>query len=98
MADYRIAVQARAQILDIEAFTAARFGTYQADAYITGLEKTFELIAAYPRIGRSADELVHGLRRYRYQSHSIYYADNADHVMIRAVFHHAQDLKPELFE
>ena len=70
----------------------------QADAYIAGFQKTFDLIAAFPGVGRSADELAHGYRRFRYQSHYIFYTQDSDHVLIRMIVHTAQDLRAELFE
>jgi toxin ParE1/3/4 len=98
MAGYELSAAAKARLLDIEAWTAQRFGTYQADAYLTGLQQAFELIAKFNRIGRSADELAAGLRRYRYQSHAIFYSIEPNHVLIRTILHNAQDLRPDLFE
>lgn len=85
-------------MLEIEEFTAGKFGTYQADAYITGFQTSFELIAAYPRIGRSADELQARYRRYRFQAHYIFCTEASDHVLIRAIIQTAQDQRPDLFE
>jgi len=51
MAEYRLSVRARAQLIDIYEFTAATFGPYQAEAYHAGLERTFGLLADFPRIG-----------------------------------------------
>jgi toxin ParE1/3/4 len=42
--------------------------------------------------------LHHGYRRYRYQSHHIFYTQESDHVLIRAILHTAQDLRPDLFD
>lgn len=97
MANYRISPRAETRLLEIEAYTAATFGEYQADAYITGFQKTFELIANFPLVGHSADELRPGYRRYRYQSHLIFYTEEANHVLIRAIIHASQDLRPDLF-
>jgi toxin ParE1/3/4 len=98
MTDYKISPRAEARLLKIEEDTAEKFGTYQADAYITGFQKTFELIAAFPGIGRAADELSPGYRRYRYQSHYIFYTQESDHILIRSIIHVAQNLRPDLFE
>ena len=98
MAAYKISPRAEARLLEIEEYTAGKFGTYQADAYITGFQTTFELIGTFPRIGRSADELHAGYRRYRFQAHYIFYTEESDHVLIRAIVHTVQDLRPDLFE
>jgi toxin ParE1/3/4 len=52
MADYRLSVRARSQLIDIYEFTTATFGPYQAEAYHAGLERTFGLLADFPRIGQ----------------------------------------------
>ena len=60
MAEYRLSVRARLQLLDIYEFTTAIFGQYQAEAYHAGLERTFSLLADFPRIGQLVDELGTG--------------------------------------
>jgi toxin ParE1/3/4 len=98
VAEYRLSLRARSDLLNIYAFSDARFGRYQADAYHAGFERTFGLLADFPGIGTSADELVAGYRRFRFQSHYIFYTEEADHVLIRALIHVRQNLRPALFE
>ena len=98
MAECRVSVRARSQLIDIYEFTAATFGPYQAEAYLAGLERTFSLLADFPRIGQSVEELAAGHRRFRFQSHNIFYTEEAAHILIRAIYHHAQDIRPQLFE
>ena len=98
MAEFRLSLRAHADLLDIYAFTDAKFGRYQAEAYHAGFERTFGLLADFPGIGTSADELVPGYRRFRFQSHYIFYTEEADHVLIRALIHVRQDLRASLFE
>ncbi|SHL62340.1 toxin ParE1/3/4 [Bradyrhizobium lablabi] len=98
MAEYRLSVRARFQLLDIYEFTAATFGPYQAEAYHAGLERTFSLLADFPRIGQAVDELATGHRRFRFQSHNIFYTEEAEHILIRSIFHYAQDIRPQLFD
>ncbi|RTL65397.1 MAG: type II toxin-antitoxin system RelE/ParE family toxin, partial [Hyphomicrobiales bacterium] len=73
MAEYRLSERAAQRLAEIYAYTDVLFGRVQADAYLAGFEKLFELIAAFPGIGRSADELRPGYRRYRHQAHYIFY-------------------------
>jgi toxin ParE1/3/4 len=49
-------------------------------------------------LGTNSDELVVGYRRFRFQSHYIFYSEEPDHVLIRSLIHVRQDLRPELFE
>jgi toxin ParE1/3/4 len=98
VADYRLSLRARSDLLNIYAFSEAKFGRYQADAYHAGFERTFGLLADFPGIGTAADELVAGYRRFRFQSHYIFYTEEADHVLIRALIHVRQNLRPALFD
>jgi toxin ParE1/3/4 len=98
VAEYRLSVRAHADILDIYAYSEAKFGHYQAEAYHAGLERTFGLLADFPGIGVAADELIAGFRRFRFQSHYVFYTQESDHVLIRALIHVRQDLRPALFE
>jgi toxin ParE1/3/4 len=51
-----------------------------------------------PRIGHAVDELALGYRRFRFQSHLIFYTVQHDHVEIRGIVHIAQDIRPHLFD
>ncbi len=85
-------------MLDIYAFTEANFGAYHAEAYFAGLERTFGLLADFPGIGVNAEEILPRLRRFRFQSHFIFYSDESDHVFIRALIHVRLGLRPALFD
>jgi toxin ParE1/3/4 len=98
VSEYRLSLRARADLINIYAFSDAKFGRYQADAYHSGFERTFDLLAEFPSIGSAADELVPGYRRFRFQSHYIFYTEEAVHVLIRALIHVRQNLRPALFE
>jgi toxin ParE1/3/4 len=97
-AEYRLSPRTRGDLVDIYVFSQANFGRYQADAYYAGLERTFGLIADFPGIGINSDELVVGYRRFRFQSHYVFYSEEAGHVLIHALIHVRQSLRPELFE
>lgn len=98
MAEFRLTDHARADLIDIYDFTESKFGAYQADAYYSGLVRSFGLLADFPSIGQPVDELAAGYRRFRFQSHLIFYTVQPDHVEIRAVIHNAQDIRPQLFD
>lgn len=98
MAEFRLSLRARADLLDIYTFSDSSFGRYQADAYQAGLQRTFGLLADFPGIGVNSDEIVSGYRRFRFQSHYIFYTEERDHVLIRALIHVRQQLRPALFE
>jgi toxin ParE1/3/4 len=92
MADYRLTERDRADLINIYDFTESKFGAYQAEAYYAGL------LADFPLIGQTVDELAAEYRRFRFPSHLIFYTIQPDHVEIRTVVHSAQDIGPQLFE
>lgn len=98
MAEYRLSERARSDLLAIYDYTDQSFGTYQAEAYFAGLIKTFALLAEFPGIGRSADEILAHYRRFSFQSHIIYYTADDGLVLINAIIHKGQDIRPGLFE
>ncbi|MDI1267126.1 MAG: type II toxin-antitoxin system RelE/ParE family toxin [bacterium] len=98
MAEYRLTQRARADLIDIYDFTESKFGSYQADAYYAGLIRSFGLLADFPLIGQAVDELATNHRRFRFQSHLIFYTPSPDGVEIRAIIHGALDIRPQLFE
>jgi toxin ParE1/3/4 len=98
VSEYRLSRKARADLIDIYLFSDENFGRYQADAYYAGLERTFGLLADFPKIGANFDEFSTGLRRFRFQSHFVFYAAETDYVLIKAVIHVRQDLRQALFE
>ena len=98
MADYRLTERTRADLINIYDFTESKFGAYQAEAYYAGLVRSFELLADFPLIGQTVDELAIGYRRFRFQSHLIFYTVQTDHINIRAIIHSGQDIGSQLFE
>jgi toxin ParE1/3/4 len=98
MAEHRLSERTRADLIDIYDFTESRFGEYQAEAYYAGLIRSFGLLADFPLMGQQVDELASGYRRFRFQSHLIFYTVQPDHVEIRAIVHGAQDIRPQLFD
>ena len=98
MPEYRLTDRARADLIGIFDFTQSKFGEYQADAYYAGLIRSFGLLADFPLIGQTIGELAAGYRRFRFQSHLIFYTVQSDCVEIRAIIHGGQDIRPQLFE
>ena len=98
VAEYRLTERARVDLINIYDFSEERFGTYQADAYYAGLIRSFGLLADFPLIGQTADDLFAGLRRFRFQSHLIFYTVKPNHVEVRAILHASQDIRSQLFE
>jgi toxin ParE1/3/4 len=82
---FRLSDRARAELVAIYDDSEARF------------ERTFGLLADFPGIGQAADHLKAGYRRFRFPAHIVFYNEDRDGVVIRAVIHGARDIRPELF-
>jgi toxin ParE1/3/4 len=98
MAKFTVSARAKAKLVEIYEFTEIRFGQYQADAYQAGFERTFGLLADFPRMGTEADNLKVGLRRFRFQSHFVFYTIENDGVVVRNIIHVGQNIRPSLIE
>ena len=99
MAEYRLTHRAAQALEDIYVYTAQTFGDAQAEAYHEGFHRTFGLIADFPFMGRSADELIPGLRQHRHGKHVFFYAVAADGtVIIQAIFHGAQNVRKHMLD
>jgi toxin ParE1/3/4 len=98
VANFRLSERAASDLLAIYADSESRFGSYQAEAYLAGLERIFGLLADFPRIGRDVADLRPGYRRFRFQAHLVFYSEDAGGVFIRAIVHEARDIRPALFD
>ena len=98
MTEFRLSEQAEQDLIEIYSSTEETFGSYQAEAYHAGLERTFDLLASFPRIGRAIAEIAPGFRRFRFQAYTVLYTEESDFIFIRAVLHQAREIKPDLFD
>jgi toxin ParE1/3/4 len=64
--EFRLSERAERDLIEIYSNTAETFGSYQAEAYHAGLERTFDLLASFPRIGRAMAEIAPRFRRFRF--------------------------------
>lgn len=98
MADYVLSEAADRSLEDIYIYTHDNHGPAQAEAYHEAFHRMFGLLADFPYLGRSADEFRSGLRQYPQGSHVIYYSVRKGTVHIEQIFHHAQNVRPHMFD
>ncbi len=99
MADrYKLSRTAEKQIATIIGYSDDKFGARQTSAYVAGLHSSFELLVNFAGIGANAYEIKQGWRRYRYQSHYIFYSKQPDYIFIEAVIHVRQNIRRDLFD
>jgi toxin ParE1/3/4 len=91
VASYRLPERAAADVLEIAAYTADRFGPRQAQRYHAGLERILQAPAKSPGRGRNAPDVGPNMLRYNYESHVVFYRPNPDGVLIVRVLHQAMD-------
>jgi toxin ParE1/3/4 len=91
MPNYSLSNDADADVADIARYTLAKFGERQVIKYIATLERTFQLLADFPKMGLVTDELRPGLHRFPNQSHMIFYTIAVDHILIVRVLHARAD-------
>ena len=95
---YKLSRAAEKSLAEIVAYSDATFGAMQTAAYVAGLEASCTLLVSYPRIGSASFEIKAGLRRYRYQSHYIFYTEQGDHLLIEDLIHVRRNLRRDLFD
>ena len=92
MAAYRLSRKAAVDLDGIHEYSIMNFGTVQARSYLSRLHERFEILAQQPMLGRQADHLAPGLRRYEYRSHVAFYVPEVGGVMIVRVLHKSMDV------
>ncbi|MDD9991149.1 MAG: type II toxin-antitoxin system RelE/ParE family toxin [Rhodospirillales bacterium] len=91
MAAYRLTERATDDLNAIYEYTTVNFGLEQARDYLNGLHDRFEELATRPALGRSAERLAQGLRRYPYRSHVVFYVPEDEGVLIVRVLHESME-------
>jgi toxin ParE1/3/4 len=91
MAHYQLTNKAEAEIEGIIEYSIVNFGLNVAQKYITGLHECMMLLAEHQSWGTDYDFITHGLRRYAYRSHAIYYRHTEDGILVVRVLGGKQD-------
>jgi toxin ParE1/3/4 len=92
MVDYRLSQKAAADLDAVAEFTIQKFGIDQARRYRDSLKNCFERLADNPELGRRAEQLARGLKRFEHQSHIVFYTSDADGLLIVRVLHSRMDV------
>ena len=92
MAKYRFSRRAATDLEAIAEYTIERIGIEQARRYRDELRTCFAQLAENPRLGRRAEQLGTGLRRYEHRSHVIFYQVAGARILIVRVLHYRMDV------
>lgn len=91
MAEYRLSRRAATDLEAIAAFSIDRFGIKQARRYRDELIACYSNLISNPSLGRRAEQLAKGLRRFEHGSHIIFYTREGDDVFVVRVLHYRMD-------
>ena len=95
---YKLSRAAEKSLEEIVAYSDVTFGAMQTAAYVAGLEASFNLLVSFPRVGVASFEIKIGLRRYRHQSHYIFYTEQDDALLIEDLIHVRRNMRRDLFD
>ena len=96
MAKYELTKAAERDLADIFHYTSDRFGEQQADSYLAGLEGCFATLTERPKLGRSAEQLRPGYRRFEHKSHIVFFIEIESGIRIVRVLHNRMDVRRHL--
>ena len=96
MADFRLSPHAEADLAEIADYTIETFGIEQARRYRDDLEACFRNLAENPLLGRSAEWLSPGLRRFEHRSHAVFYTQEEEGVLVVRILHAGMDVPRHL--
>jgi toxin ParE1/3/4 len=90
---YRLAPQAEADLEDIAFYIFVESGSLElADRLIQSITERFALLAAYPRAGRTRDDLQQGLRGFPVGDYLLLYRVAGEDVVILRIVRGSRDL------
>jgi toxin ParE1/3/4 len=88
---------ARRDVIEIGRFTTGKWGKRQRDKYLKQLDDAFKLLARQPEIGKDANDIKPGYRKYNQGSHTIFYrAGTESKIVVIRILHNSMDIEHHL--
>jgi toxin ParE1/3/4 len=87
VATFRFSRRAEADLLSIGDYTLRTWGEAQVARYIRELETCCQILADNPRLGRSCDHILPGLRRMEQGKHVVFYRQEPGGILISRILH-----------
>ncbi len=89
---YKLSNAAAQDIEEILEQSLAEFGLAQTENYYDSLTNCLKLLADNPEMGRAADEIRPGYRRFPHKSHLVFYRVVRKHdILVVRILHHHMD-------
>jgi toxin ParE1/3/4 len=93
MAAYKLSKKAKEDIANAYEYGIEIFGLSQAKMYLAGLNDRFQMLTDNVNLGRVATGFnPRGLRRFRYESHIIFYLPTYTGILVIRVLNHHMDM------
>lgn len=93
MSTFSVSRAARADLKNIASYTQKVWGAEQRRTYLKGLDLAFHFLAENPIAGVPCNYVVDGLRKHRFESHTIFYEKNNNEIIIVRVLHKSMDVE-----
>ncbi|MDE0064313.1 MAG: type II toxin-antitoxin system RelE/ParE family toxin [Gammaproteobacteria bacterium] len=93
MSKFRLSRRAATDLENIAGYTIKRFGVEQARVYRDSLKSCFQRLANNPEMGRKAEQLARGLRRFEHQAHIVFYTVDDNEIYVVRVLHSRMDVR-----
>jgi toxin ParE1/3/4 len=97
MRSFLLTTAARKDVIEIGRFTTGAWGKRQRDKYLKQLDEAFKLLARQPEIGKDANDIKPGYRKYSQGSHIIFYRAGTDSkIVVIRILHNSMDVERHL--
>ncbi|MEQ1543202.1 MAG: type II toxin-antitoxin system RelE/ParE family toxin [Novosphingobium sp.] len=96
MAEVEFSNAAEADLVDIDEFSAARFGEEVAEIYMHGFDAVFERLRDFPLAAPPRPDFGDGIRCLVHRQHRVLYTATENYVLIVRIIHHARDARQVL--
>lgn len=97
MRPYLLTTAARKDLINIGRFTTEKWGKRQRDKYLKQFDDAFKLLSRQPEIGRDADDIKPGYKKFSQGSHIIFYrAGTESHIVVIRILHNSMDVEQHL--
>jgi toxin ParE1/3/4 len=93
MLQIRLRAAAREDLKSIGRYTQKKWGREQRNHYLASLDRSFQLLADDPKLGRSCDDVRLGYRKYNVGKHVVFYRLNDGCLEIVRILHGRMDVK-----
>jgi toxin ParE1/3/4 len=92
MLDIIIRPLARNDLMGIWQYTYEEWGIAQADSYLRAISQLINKLALSPKLGRSADDILSGIRKIHFRHHLVLYQTSQTKLEIVRVLHERMDV------